>query len=128
MRRVEGRRSGPYGCPIMSAVRRGIVVAHQLQKESLGLSALPWIARAGCLLTAILVGRPPYWLGFQAISKRCPSGSVKYPEYTPNGRMCAGAVSVAPAAWAWVSSWSTSSRDSAGMPRLNSVELGGPAG
>jgi hypothetical protein len=39
--------------------------------------------------------------------------------------MCAGAVSVPPAACTWPSSVSTSAWDPAGTPRLNSVELGG---
>ena len=61
------------------------------------------------------------------MSNRWPSGSVKYSEYTLNGRMWAGAVTVPPAASTCASNWSTSARDVAGTPRLNSVELGGPA-
>src|SRR6478752_4707322 len=46
----------------------------------------------------------------------------------PHGRSCAGAVSVAPAASAWASRTSTSSRVATRWPMLNSPDFGGPSG
>src|SRR6266545_1176704 len=44
----------------------------------------------------------------------------------PQGRSCGGAVSDAPAAWAWASSASTAALSATAWPMLNSPLLAGP--